>query len=336
MENLTAMKELERGREFANQLRRLMISTGVDHEDDDNVKGLTTSSAKDLAAKVLDSFTNTLSLFNHHSADSSIATSSFSHLPAHSDEFHENPMTKSPTTIKDRTRSSPKKRKSAQIQTWVVESKMSPKEDGHAWRKYGEKTIVNAKHPRNYYRCIHKHDQGCEAIKHVQKIQDDPPLFRTTYFGHHTCTNPLNPHIFLDYDDLINSTSAFILSFENNNQNNNNNSLITTFDPENNNNTSSFFDSSGSLFPSSSSAKKEDHCGNNIKQEKKNNYNNYEIINVVASCSSNNECFASHPHEEEAVLPAFGSGDYDQVDVFNSAVFYDPLGGFEDLLFEII
>ncbi|KAI9108184.1 hypothetical protein K1719_021057 [Acacia pycnantha] len=162
--------------------------------------------------------------------------------------------------------------KTAQIQTWVEESKMSPKEDGHAWRKYGQKIILNAKHP----------------------------------------------------------------SFENNNHNNNNNNLIATVDPENNNNNSSFFVSSGSLFPSSSSVKKEQHCDNNIKQEKNNNYNDDEIINVVASCSSNNDCFVSHPHEEEVVLPAFGSGDYDQVDVFNSSAFYDPLGGFEDLLFEII
>ncbi|KAI9108019.1 hypothetical protein K1719_020892 [Acacia pycnantha] len=276
MKNLMA-EELERGREFANLLRRLMFR-GVDQEDDDKVMGLTTSSAEDLAAKV----------------------------------------------------------KSAQIQTWVEETKRSPKEDGHAWRKYGQKIILKAKHPRNYYRCTHKHDQGCEAIKQVQKIQDDPPLFRTTYFGHHTCTNPLNPHIFLDSYDLINSTSAFILSFENNNQNINNNNLSTTFDPENdndNNNTSSFFVSSGSLFPSSSSVKKEEHCDNNIKQEKNNNYNNDEIINVVASCPSNNDCSVSHPHEEEAVLPAFGSGDYDLVDVFNSAAFHDPLSGFEDLLF---
>ncbi|KAK4267777.1 hypothetical protein QN277_024513 [Acacia crassicarpa] len=327
MENLMALKELERGREFANQLGRLMFR-GVDQEDDDKVNGLTTLSAEDLVAKVLDSFTKTLSLFNHHSADSSIniTTSSFSHLPAHSDEFHENPKTKSPTNIIDRTRSFSKKRKRAQIQTWVEESKMSPRNDGHAWRKYGQKSILNAKHPRNYYRCTHKHDHGCEAIKHVEKIQDDPPLFRTTYFGHHTCTNPLNPHIFLDSDDLIDSPSAFILSFENNNHNNNNDNLNTTFDPENNNNnTSSFFVRSGSLFPSSSSVKKEEHCDKNIKQEKNNNYNNDEISNVVASCSSNNDCFVSHPHEEEAVLPAFGSGDYDLVDVFNSAAFYDPL-----------
>ncbi|KAI9108035.1 hypothetical protein K1719_020908 [Acacia pycnantha] len=294
-----AVKELERGREFANQFRRLMFR-GVDQEDDDKVKGLTTSSAEDLAAKVLDSFTNPVSLFNHHSADSSIATSSYSHLPAHTDESHESPTTKSPTTIKDRTRSSPKKRKSAQIQTWVEESMMSPKEDWHAWRKYGQKIIRAAKHPRS-------------ENKWVAILEFNPALA----FGA--------------------SRHMVRASFENNNHNNNNN-LITTVDPENNNNnnTSSFFVSSGSLFSSSNSVKNEEHCDNNIKQEKNNSYINDEIINVVASCSSNNDCFVSHPHEEEAVLPAFGSGDYDQVDVFNSAAFYDPLGGFEDLLFEII
>ncbi|KAJ7964891.1 WRKY transcription factor [Quillaja saponaria] len=64
-------------------------------------------------------------------------------------------------------------------------------DDGHAWRKYGQKVILNAKHPRHYYRCTYKFDQGCKAIKHVQKMQDDPPLYRTAYYGHHTCRDLL-------------------------------------------------------------------------------------------------------------------------------------------------
>ncbi|XP_057463775.1 WRKY DNA-binding transcription factor 70-like isoform X3 [Actinidia eriantha] len=40
---------------------------------------------------------------------------------------------------------------------------------------------------RSYYRCTHKHDQCCKATKQVQTIQEDPPMYQTTYFGHHTC-----------------------------------------------------------------------------------------------------------------------------------------------------
>ncbi|CAI9782327.1 unnamed protein product [Fraxinus pennsylvanica] len=84
-------------------------------------------------------------------------------------------------------------------------------EDGHAWRKYGQKVILNAKHPRSYLRCTHKYDQGCQASKQVQKIQDDPQIYRTTYFGHHTCKNLVNP-----CQVIMDSTvkdSSFIMSF---------------------------------------------------------------------------------------------------------------------------
>ncbi|WCJ33454.1 WRKY DNA-binding protein 70 [Euphorbia peplus] len=60
-------------------------------------------------------------------------------------------------------------------------------DDGFQWRKYGQKVIQNEKYPRNYFRCTHKDDQGCLATKQVQRIQQDPPIYRTTYYGHHTC-----------------------------------------------------------------------------------------------------------------------------------------------------
>lgn len=48
---------------------------------------------------------------------------------------------------------------------------------------------------RSYFRCTHKFDQGCQASKQVQQVQDDPPLYRTTYNGQHTCDKlPLNHH----------------------------------------------------------------------------------------------------------------------------------------------
>lgn len=67
---------------------------------------------------------------------------------------------------------------------------------------------------RNYYRCTHKFDQGCKAIKHVQRIREHPPLYRTTYFGHHTCKNlqQYYPQIFLQ-DSTSECDNAKLLCF---------------------------------------------------------------------------------------------------------------------------
>ncbi|CAN6333509.1 unnamed protein product [Urochloa humidicola] len=63
-------------------------------------------------------------------------------------------------------------------------------EDGHAWRKYGQKEIQNSKHPKAYFRCTHKFDQHCAAQRQVQRCDDDPDAFRVTYIGEHTCRDP--------------------------------------------------------------------------------------------------------------------------------------------------
>ncbi|RWW23937.1 hypothetical protein GW17_00011790 [Ensete ventricosum] len=80
-------------------------------------------------------------------------------------------------------------------------------EDGYGWRKYGQKDIHGAAHPRSqsflfvycnyrllcscrsYYRCIHKHDRGCQATRQVQKSEDDDSVFAITYMGEHTCSD---------------------------------------------------------------------------------------------------------------------------------------------------
>ncbi|PWA41554.1 DNA-binding WRKY [Artemisia annua] len=86
-------------------------------------------------------------------------------------------------------------------------------DDGHVWRKYGQKQILNSKHQRNYYRCTYKIDQGCRATKHVQKIMDNPPKYKTTYIGQHTCDNLQRaPPIILDSSDP--SDTSILLSFE--------------------------------------------------------------------------------------------------------------------------
>ncbi|KAE8706459.1 WRKY DNA-binding protein 70, putative isoform 2 [Hibiscus syriacus] len=40
---------------------------------------------------------------------------------------------------------------------------------------------------RSYFRCTRKYDQGCQATKQVQRMEDGSQMYRTTYIGSHTC-----------------------------------------------------------------------------------------------------------------------------------------------------
>ncbi|RCV38778.1 hypothetical protein SETIT_8G169300v2 [Setaria italica] len=63
-----------------------------------------------------------------------------------------------------------------------------PADDGYSWRKYGQKKVLGANYPRAYYRCTHRHSQGCVATKQVQRCNEDPMAFDVIYIGIHTCT----------------------------------------------------------------------------------------------------------------------------------------------------
>ncbi|KAG6513138.1 hypothetical protein ZIOFF_023446 [Zingiber officinale] len=71
---------------------------------------------------------------------------------------------------------------------WAVVTTV-PYEDGRQWRKYGQKAINNTEHPRSYFRCTYKEEQGCEAKKTVQQEDGhaDPPKFTVEYTARHTC-----------------------------------------------------------------------------------------------------------------------------------------------------
>ncbi|KAG9443246.1 hypothetical protein H6P81_014586 [Aristolochia fimbriata] len=69
--------------------------------------------------------------------------------------------------------------------TWTKET--TNLDDGYGWRKYGQKAILGTNHPRSYFRCTHKYEQGCEASKQVQLKEDGSGLHVVTYMGHHTC-----------------------------------------------------------------------------------------------------------------------------------------------------
>ncbi|XP_042385757.1 uncharacterized protein LOC121977228 [Zingiber officinale] len=81
-----------------------------------------------------------------------------------------------------------KKRRREEEEKWAVVTTV-PYEDGRQWRKYGQKSINNTEHPRSYFRCTYKEEQGCEAKKTVQQEDGhaDPPKFTVEYTARHTC-----------------------------------------------------------------------------------------------------------------------------------------------------
>ncbi|KAL7095100.1 hypothetical protein ACP275_10G003300 [Erythranthe tilingii] len=197
--------ELTRGREVADQLRQMLReSHGVDASS-------SVLPAQGLVGKILDSFTHSLSILSSggDADEVSQVPVGFSSPSLKSEDSGDSCKTPAP---KDR-RGCYKRRRSSE--TWTKET-ASLFEDGHAWRKYGQKDILNATHPRNYFRCTHKFDQGCQASKQVQKIQEDPPLYRTTYHGQHSCKDFLksssSPHHII-MDPASHDSSSVIWSF---------------------------------------------------------------------------------------------------------------------------
>ncbi|XP_057463760.1 WRKY DNA-binding transcription factor 70-like isoform X1 [Actinidia eriantha] len=151
------MEKLVMGRDWAAQLQILLRRpTGLDGP----------GSADELAVKILRSFTETLSALNSGDVDQIDSGES-----------------RQTQTMTARRGCHQRSRKPSDSRVNVSASM----EDGYGWRKYGQKGILNSKFPRSYYRCTHKHDQCCKATKQVQTIQEDPPMYQTTYFGHHTC-----------------------------------------------------------------------------------------------------------------------------------------------------
>ncbi|KAK1440394.1 hypothetical protein QVD17_06219 [Tagetes erecta] len=87
-----------------------------------------------------------------------------------------------------------KKSSGGNVVKWRQQVKVSleiglevPPNDGHMWRKYGQKEILNAKYPREYYRCTYRNTHECCATKQVQRSSQDPSIFDITYLGKHTC-----------------------------------------------------------------------------------------------------------------------------------------------------
>lgn len=62
------------------------------------------------------------------------------------------------------------------------------------------------------------YEEGCPATKYVQRIQENPPLYRTTYFGLHTCN--IAPQEYPNYDNYPSILISFNHTHSHNNSNN--------------------------------------------------------------------------------------------------------------------
>lgn len=166
-------------------------------------------SADDLVMKILGSFSDSLSVLSSCGSgvlcpipvSAYVGSACSGDRTCDSGESEKKPA----PVVKDR-RGCYKRRKTEDSRVKIVEKI----EDGYAWRKYGQKEILNAKFPRCYYRCTHK-NEGCKALRQVQELEDGSKMFHVTYYGHHTCQNMhTNTHMFSDSGAL----SFFLLNFK--------------------------------------------------------------------------------------------------------------------------
>ncbi|KAK8542320.1 hypothetical protein V6N13_137104 [Hibiscus sabdariffa] len=168
-----AIEELVAGQEYANQLQILFCNPSSFQE----TGRLSSPKIEELIHKILRSFDQTLAVL------SSVESAEVSQSQTASNED---------SSIGGRRRPASKEKRGCYkrkrtAQAWTVVS--ATMEDGHAWRKYGQKEILNSEHPRSYFRCTRKYDQGCLATKQVQRMEVGSQMYRTTYIGTHTCTN---------------------------------------------------------------------------------------------------------------------------------------------------
>ncbi|XP_010683475.2 probable WRKY transcription factor 46 [Beta vulgaris subsp. vulgaris] len=177
-------------------------------------------------------------------------------------------------TLPKERRGSYKRRRTGQ--SWTVEA-TNLTDDGYAWRKYGQKEILNTKYPRNYYRCTHKHDQECQATKQVQQISENPNKYNIIYHGTHTCKNHHNNSTIIMESPEENS--SIFLSFETNNYTTAKHGLNTSLFPSSNTNTTT-------IKQEYTSIKVDSPCGpHDLDHQLSGTHNQYSSSSDVPSCS---------------------------------------------------
>ncbi|MED6139857.1 hypothetical protein PIB30_087880 [Stylosanthes scabra] len=218
-------QELMRGRDVANQLLEVVVDNNNNNksnssrkEEEISERSMVMPFAEDAVRKVLRSFTNTLLLLNSDTQHNSFAIH-------HHQSCNSSNNKKKRNSFSNKSQRGCHKRKSV-APTWQSDSSILC-EDGHALRKYGQKKTVNSNYLRSYYKCSYKNEQDCKAIKHVQRIQEDPPLYRTSYYGHHTCKTSLINYPYTKLEQPASSfESSTLLCFSSSSDHNTNNTTL--------------------------------------------------------------------------------------------------------------
>ncbi|XP_054817114.1 WRKY DNA-binding transcription factor 70-like [Prosopis cineraria] len=197
-------KELVRGREFTNQLLQQLRHGSNCRGDQKSLLLVTSPFAQDFVTEIVRSFTNTFLLLNTTTDPADIQSHDVSFFTDSSSDrniSHESGVAGDVDVnckrFINRKSDDPRdcfKRESS-IQTWERDSPILIDDE-------------------NYYRCSHR-QEGCSAMKQVQRIQEKPPLYRTTYFGLHSCKNHMLPEMTLDLTSASGG-SSMLLSFNNN------------------------------------------------------------------------------------------------------------------------
>ncbi|XP_057798625.1 probable WRKY transcription factor 30 [Salvia miltiorrhiza] len=179
------VRELSQGKEMAKQLQ--------------NHLNLHSSSSREsrefLLHRIMYSYDQALSMLTHN--DPAAAAASQAPLPPPESPRPVAGSPQSDDSDQDFTDQTSRKRKASD--RWSQKVKVGPEvgvegqlDDGYGWRKYGQKEILGAKHPRGYYRCTYRHAHGCLATKQVQRSDEDPTIFEITYRRKHTCNRATN------------------------------------------------------------------------------------------------------------------------------------------------
>ncbi|CAN1852451.1 Probable WRKY transcription factor 70 [Linum perenne] len=175
------IKELVQGQQFAAQLQILLQKN----------QSSPIPTANELVLEILTSFTHAISvLTDADSGDGQAVSQGDQHSSASGGLYEDSGQSRKRRLAGKDNRGTYQRKKNGQSNVVIS----STTQDSQAWRKYGQKEILNAKFPRSYFRCSHKYDQGCKATKHVQRLeQESTEMYSITYIGHHTCRNVPKP-----------------------------------------------------------------------------------------------------------------------------------------------